>query len=136
MYVNETMITKLLSVPYVPAGRTWEGADCWGLTRLARQWLRGDLAQEHAGVDSTDKSIITSAAQTTIDSGFRRVDHPRPATIAAVWRGAFCVHVGIVIETDIGLAVLETNRKTGPRWLKLSDFVRRYGDVRYYDDRD
>ena len=51
-----------------------------------------------------------------------------------MWRGLLCHHVGVVVEADGRLAVLETGSRIGPRWLRLDDFQRLYLDVRFYDN--
>lgn len=127
-----TELDDWLRIPYVAHGRDAAGCDCWGLARLARHALRGDWLPEYGAVDPADKAEMTRVAGQVVGGGFRECD-PRPGALAAVWRGAMCLHVGIVIEADGRLAVLETNRSTGPRWLRIRDFEARYPRVTYHD---
>ncbi|MDD2663954.1 MAG: hypothetical protein PHD19_09355 [Dechloromonas sp.] len=127
-----TMLDDWLRVPYVAYGRTMAGADCWGLVRIVRHALRGEWLPEFGAVAPDDKAKMTGAAGQVVAAGFAE-SAPSPGAIAAVWRGPLCLHVGIVIEADGRLAVLETNRATGPRWLRLADFSARYLRVTYHD---
>lgn len=126
------MIADWLKIPYVKHGRDVTGCDCYGLVRLVRSALRGDHLAPHAGVDPADKFAMTAIAASTIAGGWPVVS-PRPGAIAAVWRGDLCVHVAIVIKAEGRLAVLETNSRTGVRWLRLHDFEARYPRVTYHD---
>jgi cell wall-associated NlpC family hydrolase len=128
-------IHQLLAVPYRPHGRDLAGCDCWGLVRLVRQALRGDTLPSFGAVSPTSKRELTEAATSVIAARqFRPVQTPAPGAIATVWRGLLCHHVGVVVEADGRLAVLETGSRIGPRWLRLDDFQRLYLDVRFYDN--
>ena len=127
------MINDWLRIPYVDHGRDWTGCDCWGLVRMVRHALRGDLMPSYGAIDPQDKPALTDAAGKVMGEGFRPCE-PRLGAIATVWRGALCLHVGIVVEVDGRLAVLETGRRIGVRWLRLADFRQVYRDVRFYDN--
>ena len=128
------MINDWLRIPYRDHGRDWTGCDCWGLVRMVRFALRGDFLPSYGGIDPQDKSALTAAAGEVMSlDGFRECE-PRLGAIAAVWRGALCLHVGIVVEVEGRLAVLETGRRIGVRWLRLADFGQVYRDVRFYDN--
>lgn len=128
-------MTRYLSMPYLAGGRTPTGADCWGLVRMAREEIRGDSLPMIPGVDSSNPPAIHAATVRTIAAcDFRRTADPRPGAIAVVKRGGVAVHVGIVVSTDVGLAVLDTSARKGPRWLRKPDYERLHGTVLYYDD--
>lgn len=128
------MIATWLSVPYRDHGRTLAGADCWGLVRLARQALRGDILPAYGAIAPADKPAITQGAQEVMASGWRPVA-PAPGVLATVWRSGLLLHIGIVCAVDGMLGVLDTTRRTGPRWQRLTDFERHHRVV-YYDDCD
>jgi len=129
------VINDWLSIPYKPYGRDLDGCDCWGLVRLVREELRGDILASYGSIDPASKYELTEAAYTVAKTGrFSSPKHIRTGTIATVWRGLLCVHVGIVVEADGRLAVLETTQKHGTRWMLIADFHRAYLDVRYYDN--
>lgn len=125
-------INAWLRIPYRDYGRGEDGSDCWGLVRIVRRALRGDLLPAYGAVDPDDKAAMTAVAGQVIGAGFAEVA-PQVGALAAVWRGPLCLHVGIVIEAEGRLAVLETNRATGPRWLRIKDFESRYPRVTYHD---
>ncbi|MFV5212688.1 hypothetical protein ACLIIZ_03035 [Azonexus caeni] len=125
-------ISDFLRIPYVPHGRDANGCDCWGLVRLVRQALRGDDLAAHATVDPDDKPAMTAATHDVLSGGFEQVG-PQAGAIACVWRADFCIHVGIVLEAERRLVVLETTPHGGPRWLRIEDFETRYRRVTYHD---
>ncbi|MCY1445488.1 hypothetical protein D9M71_620040 [compost metagenome] len=61
---------------------------------------------------------------------------PESGAIAAVFRGSLMVHVGVVLELDGRLCVLEINPKSGARIRSVKDFEAPYLRVIYYRDRD
>lgn len=128
-------IHQWLAVPYKPHGRDMDGCDCWGLVRLVRQQLRGDLLASYGSIAPDSKHALTVAAFNVLRCGaFERTIKPQAGALATVWRGALCIHIGIVIAADGRLAVLETNERSAPRWMRVADFERLYSDVRYYDN--
>lgn len=130
-------LNELLQVPYMPNGRSVEGADCYGLARMARVYLFGKpWMASHGSVDGSDKEAMTEA-QKEWAKGFRVVD-PYPGAIATAWRGSLCKHVGIVVDVDNRRMILETDEpgKTdrGPRLTPIRYFEQRFLKVVYYDD--
>lgn len=129
------MINDWLCIPYRDYGRDWTGCDCWGLVRMVRHALRGDLLASHGAIDPGDKPALTKAAGDVLGvGGFQLRQVPQAGALATVWRGPLCLHVGIVVEVEGRLAVLETGRRIGVRWLRLADFCRVHRDVRFYDN--
>jgi len=70
-----------------------------------------------------------------ISSGLQ-AGEPVPGAVAAVFRGAVMVHVGLVVEIEGRLAVIETNPVSGVRWSFLPRFLATYYKVIFYRDRD
>ncbi len=128
-------LDDLLATRYVKYGRGPDEYDCWGLVRIARAELfaRGWLPS-YAQIDPQDKPSLTkAAAQVRELGGFVEVDI-RSGAIATAWRARLCVHVGIVVEADGRLWVLETDQGTGPGLARPNNFERRYSQVIYYDN--
>lgn len=126
------LLSKYLRSRYESGGRGPHAFDCYGLVRLVRSELFGKtLLGEHMGVLDTDKAELTRICRE--ESKDMRESEPVPGVLATCWRGPLFFHVGIVVEIDGRLAVLETNKKTGPRWKTIADFERIYTRVIYYD---
>lgn len=127
-------IHALLKVPYVDRGRTMQGLDCWGQLLEARRAL-GMPELPDIGPISRAEPIAMQREYGKVSSQLIECE-PRPGAIAAVFRGTLFVHVGVVLEIDDRLAVLETNEGTGPRWLRVPDFIDTYYKVIFYCDQD
>lgn len=130
-------LDDLLAVPYVPDGRTAQGADCYGLTRLARVHLFGKpWMPAHGAVEGANKRALTQAVRAEARR-YHQVS-PRPGAIATAWRGRLCTHIAIVVEVDQRPMILETNEPGGadhgPRLATVRSFEQRFLRVVYYDD--
>lgn len=130
------MTNRYLDTRYVKYGRGPVDLDCWGIVRLARHELFGlPMLPSYADVSPDDKQGLTHACnQVRIEGGFVPVV-AKPASIATAWRASLCVHVGLVVEADGRLWILETDEKTGPCLTPLPKFESRYTKVIYYDDQ-
>ena len=130
-------LSDLLQVPYAPNGRLPTGADCYGLTRLARVHLFGKpWMPEHGAVEGSDKRALTKAM--LAESRNYTICKPHAGAVATCYRGRLCTHIAIVVDVDGRLMVLETNEpghgNHGPRLVNLKQFERRFLKVVYYDD--
>lgn len=127
------MIGELMRIPYLRGGLTEAGADCWGLALLVRQRLgRSDPpGAPSAAYDDprANQRVFASAMQWVAPT-----DDPQPGAFAAVMQGAFCRHVGVVVEIDGRRCVLETEVAGGVRWYTLDDFLSLHAKVIFYDD--
>lgn len=128
------MKQEWIHIPYLDFGRTEAGADCWGLVRIVRAELRGDDLESHAAISPTDKVSLTKAANIEIKEKRFFPCAPKVGAIATVWRNLFCLHVGIVVDVDNKLMVLDTSLKVGARLRTLDDFERKYSKVVYFDN--
>ena len=127
------MIEKYRSIPYVKGGRDLAGLDCWGLVRLVRSEIKGDLLPEFDGVDPLDKRALTKSKEScVIDFNLKQVDI-KSGAIACGFTGRLCFHVGIVIEVDGRLFILETDEGTGVVLTSPQMFKSRFSKVEYYD---
>ncbi len=129
-------IDDFLRTRYVPFGRAVPGLDCWGLVRLARASLFGrPMLPSYSETDPGDKAGLTTAASEVREMGGFNEVQSRPGAIATGWRARLCVHVGLVVEADGRLWVLETDTGTGPTLTKINAFEARYTRVVFYDDQ-
>lgn len=128
-------LNDLLNSNYVKFGRAYPDLDCYGLVRLARHSLFGKpMLPEYAQVDPQDKPALTRA---TLEVSEQRHFIPAqiaPGAVATAWRAKLCVHLGLVIEADGRLWVLETDENIGPVLTRPSLFEQRYTRVIYYAD--
>ena len=130
-------LDDLLQIPYVANGRTQQGADCYGLVRIARACLFDKpWMPSYGSVEGSDKVALTEAMLE--ESVKYQPCRPHPGAIATAWRGSLCTHIAIVVEVDGKLMILETDEpgqtNLGPRLTTLSRFQLRFLKVVYYDD--
>ncbi|MBS4155246.1 NlpC/P60 family protein [Cobetia sp. MC34] len=120
-----------LKTRYESGGRGPEAYDCWGLVRAIRAEVFGlRLLPSWGAIHADDKRRLTAACLREARSF--TAGEPEPASIATVWRGRLCIHVAIVFEINGRLAVIETGKTNGVRWLYLPDFEAQYLKVVYY----
>lgn len=127
-------MNKYMGVPYIEGGRSLQGLDCWGLALAVRRELGlPELADDPAAVKGNGKAIAVQfqAVASGLEPGCIR-----PGALAAVFKGPLFVHVGVAVEADGRLWVLETNPGVGVCMRRIADFNAAYYKVVYYCDRD
>lgn len=125
------MIERYLMTPYADGGRGPDTLDCYGLVRLARVELFGlPLLPSHGAVSPLDKRSMTRIADAE-SAGLSKC-LPEPGAIAVCWQRGLCMHVGIVVDLDGRMGVLETGSGRGPGWRSIRTFERDYHRVEYY----
>lgn len=128
-------IDDFLATNYAKFGRCLPDLDCWGLVRLARvELFNRELLPGYVEVDPQDKRELTAATLNVQSVGEFKEISMSAGAIATAWRGRLCVHVGIVVECDGRLWVLETDEATGPALTRPQLFESRYTQVIYYDN--
>ena len=128
------MILRYLRIPYVEGGRDESGMDCWAMARAVRHEVYHlPLLPSHSEVAPADKAAMTAVAQDIIDCTGLKECTAQEGAIAAAWAGRRCVHVGIVVQADGRLWILETDEPTGPCLTPVRVFENRYTRVTYYD---
>lgn len=127
-------LNRYLCSVYQDGGRGPYAYNCWTLTRVVRHELYGcSLLCEWGLVDPANKRQVTEAwgeAATMLQQG-----KPELGAIACVFRGRLLLHVGVVVDADRGLSVLETTPEHGPRILTLARFEQEYTRVEYWNDK-
>lgn len=128
------MLEVYLRKPYADGAMGPDSFNCWGLVRAVRHDIYGlPLLPEYGRKISPSSE---SQSDYLACSGLMRECGPIVGAIAAAFRGLICVHVGLVVEYNSRLSILETNSNTGARITKIKDFERRYSKVIYYHDSD
>lgn len=130
------MFDRYLTATYVEGGRELPCLDCWGLVILARVELYGLPQLSNFGAVTRLTPVDMQRAYHAEVERALVESEPAPGAIAAAMRGALCVHVGLVVEKDGRLAVLDINPRCTPTIQRLADFEARYLRVIYYRDRD
>lgn len=128
------MIDELLPIPYVVGGRSMEGADCWGLALLVRERLGLPAFDAFPSIRwdrPHGNQKCYQAATRLLVAG-----DPAPGAFAAVFRGPLCLHVGVCLEIESRLCVVETNVEGGVRWYTVDDYNQVYPKVVYYHDAE
>ncbi len=127
------MIDKYLRCRHVFGGRGPDEYDCWGQVRDVRANVFGlPWLPSYGAVGDGDKEALTEACLR--ESRNFNIVEPCPAAIATVWKSRLCVHVGVCVEIDGKLGVLDTNPGIGPQWKTIREFERKYLKVVYYHD--
>jgi len=127
-------MNQYLRVPYVDGGRTMAGLDCWGLALRVRADLGlPELPADPAAIRGNGSAIAAQfwSISESMDRG-----EPAPGALAAVFKGSLFVHVGVVVQADGRLWVMETNPDVGFMMRRVSDFIAAYYKVIFYNDRN
>lgn len=126
-------LNDFIGKQYEDGARGPEKHDCWSLVRSIRHEVYGlPLLPSFGHVRHTMPKEFTKAYREGV-KGLHKCG-PEVGAVAAVLRGAICVHVAVVVEISGELAAMEINPKTNCRWLRIPDFERRYLKVEYYRD--
>lgn len=128
------MIAELLKIPYVQYGRDKSGADCWGLVRIARQVIRGDVIPSYSGSNPDLLSVRDGVYVDFCESGGFSEMPPIAGSIAFCFRAKLCVHAGIIVPVNGRLMALDSTSKRGPMLQTMRDFSADYRAVKYYDN--
>lgn len=130
------MIATYLKTRYVRGGRGPVDFDCWGLVRAARTDLFGRplLPLLSGAVPGNLRAITKAHADVYAMHGFREVT-ARPGAIAEGWAASLCVHVGLVVEVDGRMLILETDHPGGACLTPINRFKTRFTRVLFFDDQ-
>lgn len=127
-------LNRYLTAEYRDNGQGPHYYNCWFLTRAVRHELYGcSLLCEWGHVNPQNKRQVTDAwheAEPMLEKGA-----PTLGAIACVFRGRLLLHVGVVVDADRGLSVLEITPESGARILSLSRFEQTYSRVEYWNDK-
>ncbi len=110
--------------------------DCWSLARAVRHEVYGlPLLPSWGHVRNTMPREFARAHE-AVSSECLEACAPEVGAVAAVFRGRLVTHVGVVVEIDDRLAVLDIRGDGLPvRWQWVADFESRYLRVIYYRDK-
>ena len=127
-------VEQYLACEYKDGARGPDRWDCWGMVRhVIYAHLGGRLLPSWGDVRNTMPRQFTKAYKT--EAASMEECAPEVGAIAAVFTGSLMTHVGVCIDVDGRVVVLEMNPKTGVRWRSVRDFEAPYARVVYYRDK-
>lgn len=130
------MPNRYLNAIYTEGGRALPCLDCWGLTLIARVELFGlPMLTDFGGVTRLTPVSMQRACDTEIQRALEQCE-PGPGVIAAAYRGRLLDHVGLLVEVDARLRILEINPGSGVSLTPLQKFSDKYSKVVFYRDRN
>lgn len=132
--MTDDWLNRYLFAHYVDGARGEDGAyDCWALAREVRHKIYGKrLLPSWGHIRNTMPREFTKAYQA--EAASMEPCAPEPGAIAAVFTGRLMLHVGVVVELEGRLAVLDINEKSGARWQRIPAFEAPFSKVVYYRD--
>lgn len=128
-------LDRYLSCDWVRDGMEYPRLNCWGLVRLVRSEVFGLPLLPSFSIPAEDKRGLTKACGEVV-SAYLAECSPADGVIAAAYRGRLCVHVGIVVDVDGRLGVLDVDETAGAGWQALRRFESKFSKVVYYHDKD
>ncbi len=125
-------IDKYVGLPYREAARGPDAYDCYGLTALVYQELRGvtlpDFYHEGSGVSKSSAAIAAAAQGEILGGRASRVDDPSDWDIVIIGQNRIPHHVGLVINGG----VLHTLNALGSVWHSMPTFSRLFTKSEFY----
>ena len=109
------MIRKLLAIPYVPGGRSIEGADCWGMVQICYSKLMGVEIPSYDDVYNGPSDRISAAGFIMDELGdhrhFERLIKPERGCFALLSVAGNPIHVGFMLDSQ---QMIHTRAGLGP----------------------
>jgi len=131
---TDAWLNHYLFSRYVDGARGDGGTyDCWGLAREVRNKIYGKrLLPSWGHIRNTMPRAFTEAYHEQAKE--LEECEPEAGALAMVFTGRLMLHVGVVVELEGRLAVLDTSAKSGCRWQRIPAFEAPFSKVVYYRD--
>jgi len=122
-------IDKYLSVRWQMGGRVFPVLDCYGVIHEVRRDLGLPEWPVFEGVINEGCQMNDAA-----DTFRQNVEECQPecGAVAACYTAGLITHLGIVVEVDGALLVLECNPRRNVTLLPVPRFIRQYAKVEFY----
>jgi cell wall-associated NlpC family hydrolase len=121
--------TEYIGIPFIPNGRSKEGADCWGLVKMVMIEVFGINLPDFVDHDFNKEVNASVIEDNKALVGAERVDDREDGRLVLMYNMGFPSHIGIVVK---GHGVLHMERKMGSvlnKWNKLRYEVEGIYDV-------
>ena len=109
------MIRDLLAIPYVPGGRSIEGADCWGMVQICYSKLMGVEIPSYDDVYNGPSDRISAAGfimdELDDQQHFEQVTTPDRGCCALLSVAGNPIHVGFMLDNR---QMIHTRSGVGP----------------------
>lgn len=132
--MSDAWVNDYIGAPYIDGARGEGGAyDCWALAREVRHKIYGKrLLASWGHIRNTMPRAFTEAYHEQA----KELEEcaPEVGALAMVFTGRLMLHVGVVVELEGRLAVLDISAKTGCRWQRVPEFEAPFAKVVYYRD--
>lgn len=130
------MIAKMQrEVKWELNGMEYPRLNCWGLVRHVRSAMFGlPVLPSTPDISAHDKKRLTERCAEITAESLQEITTPVAGCIATAWRNRLCVHVGIVVESEGRLCIMDCER-AGVRVMRAQDWAARFLRVVYYHDR-
>ena len=115
---------------YVEGGRLWPLVDCYGLVLEVRRDLGLPDWPEWSEMRKADGGFARACDEMIQNSVTPCA--PGHGVVVAAYRGSVQDHVGIVVEVNGALEVLEINPRRNVSFTPIRRFERRFVRVEYY----
>lgn len=92
---------RYIGVPYVEKGRDLDGADCWGITRLALQdqfGLAGLPSYADNYESSMDRTSVAAVVESALELGWKREEEPFAGALVIIQLAGRPWHCGTMLN--------------------------------------
>lgn len=117
-------------------GMEYPRLNCWGFARHARAEMFGlPMLPATPNVNAHDKRDLTRSCLSIVSDYLVEILEPVAGCFATAWRNALCIHVALVVESEGRLSILEIDKGSSVRVMRIQDWAARFQKVKYYNDR-
>jgi len=114
MNIRDRLVSSLLLVPYVPGGRGFSGADCWGIVEI---WFLRTMGIELCDRGGFEPGPDSLQVWSEASRPWNEIKEPKDDSIVTMRSGRLeAGHVGIVYDNH----VMHTSSGQGPTFEPLT----------------
>jgi len=121
--------SKFIEGRWLEGGRDWPNIDCYGVVLYVREALGLPSWPRFDGVTKQDDGLHNSGLDFLQGS---ELCDPCEGAVACCYEASLLRHVGIVVDTPVGLMVVECNPGRHVSLSPVNRFIRRFVRVEFY----